>query len=729
VTPTPSVTPSTTPTPAYCENALLVNDLEDLQIAITRAGVPTGWSWSITRAESPDTDIYGSVDDNANAFSDLTDYPVQPVAVQFTSLSDPLSIMEGDYFTVTYDGAQMVNVYPPPISGLVDVYYFIGLDGATYADRWLCDRVEDVPTPTPTPTPSVTPSPSPTPSPTATPSAPPTATPSIAPTATPSIAPTSTPTPAPTATPACRCYVVPQESFESGEENLLILVNPYDFNPDTNETNIGTSTGTTGIETIAYHNESGLLYTVNYDRLGILDQVTGLFSPISADSIGAGYGAHGYKVFYDIDGMSFHPYTGILYVTFRDHGSNDLLIQVNLATGQHIPGAFNGDDYAVIEALIVDGKILDDVDDIAFDPSDGSLYAVENDSHYRDHLVILDPADGSLLVNVGQFYCVIAGEYIQDIEGLGFGCDGTLWGVTGNKTIIDQNDRLWEVDKTNAHLCSPRLLTHGTDYEAVTCGYFAPPQPTPSPVPVIIDSGDYDGDGTSDIAVFRGSSGMWAVRGVTRTFFGTLNDRPVSADYDGDGTSDISIFRDSNGLWAIRGVSRIYYGTLEDLPVPGDYDGDGLADVGIFRQGPGLWAVRWVTRIYFGGSGDLAVPGDYDGDGIRDIGIFRHTSGLWALRGISRVYFGGTWDITVPGEYDGNGTWQVSVFRPSSGLWAIRGWSRIYFGNSSDQPVPADYVGSSTDDIGIFRPSSGLWAIRGISRVYYGTTGDIPVTR
>jgi len=516
--------------------------------------------------------------------------------------------------------------------------------------------------------------------------------------------------------------------FESGNYNLLILVDPYDFNPDTNETNIGTSTGTGGIETISYHHPSGRVYAVNYSSLGTIDQVTGIFTPVSPFLIGAGYGSRGYQVFGDCDGMSFDPFTGILYVTVRKEGNNDLLVQVDLNTGEHIPGAFNGDDYVVLEGITTAWYTLKDVDDIAFDPSDGQMYASINNSGTNNHLVIYNPADGSIITDIGHTFCVIEGKNINDVEGLSFGCDGKLWGVTGNKTIIEQNDRLWEIDKTNAHLCTPRLLTHGTDYEAITCGYFGEPQPAPSPVPATIDSGDYDGDGTSDIAIFRGSSGLWAVRGVTRTYFGTLIDRPVSADYNGDGTSDISIFRGPNGLWAIRGVSRFYYGTLGDLPVPGDYDGDGLADAGIFRQGSGLWAIRWVTRLYFGGAGDWAVPGDYNGDGIRDIGIFRHTSGLWAIRGINRIYFGGLGDATVPGDYDGSGTWQVGIYRPLSRLWAIQGTTRVYFG-SADQPVPADYDGNSSDDIGIFRSSTGFWAIRGISRVYYGATGDIPVTR
>jgi|GEM_PF-1514646 len=245
----------------------------------------------------------------------------------------------------------------------------------------------------------------------------------------------------------------------------------------------------------------------------------------------------------------------------------------------------------------------------------------------------------------------------------------------------------------------------------------------------ILESGDYDGDGRDDIAVFRGSTGLWAVRGVTRAYFGGFTDLPVPGDYDGDGKSDIGVFRSATGLWAVRGVTRLYFGSSSDTAVPGDYDGDSRCDIGIFRPASGLWAIRTVTRVYFGGSGDDPVPGSYGGGGNSQVAIFRPGSGLWALRGISRIYFGGTADQVVPGDYDGDGTWAPAIFRSSSGLWAIRGISRVYFGNSSDHPVPADYSGSSVDSVGIFRASSGLWAIRGITRAYYGSSVDTPVTR
>ncbi|MDP8235783.1 MAG: DUF6067 family protein, partial [Candidatus Erginobacter occultus] len=243
------------------------------------------------------------------------------------------------------------------------------------------------------------------------------------------------------------------------------------------------------------------------------------------------------------------------------------------------------------------------------------------------------------------------------------------------------------------------------------------------------DSGDFDGDGTSEIAVFRPGSGLWAVRGLTRFYFGTRGDRPVPGDYDGDGTSRAAVFRPASGLWAVRGAGRFYFGRAGDIPVPGDYGGGGTARPGIFRPSGGLWAVRGVTRAYFGTGGDLPVPGDYAGEGKKRPAVFRPASGLWAVRGLTRIYFGGTGDLPVPADYSGDGTWSPAVSRPEIGLWAVRGAARTYFGGPGDTPLPAAYTGEGGDRFAVFRPVSGLWAVRGQTRVYFGRSGDLPAAR
>ncbi|MDP8235992.1 MAG: right-handed parallel beta-helix repeat-containing protein [Candidatus Erginobacter occultus] len=246
--------------------------------------------------------------------------------------------------------------------------------------------------------------------------------------------------------------------------------------------------------------------------------------------------------------------------------------------------------------------------------------------------------------------------------------------------------------------------------------------------PAVLQSGDYSGDGTAGIAFFRPATGLWAVRGLTRVYFGSPSDQPVPADYDGDGTDDFAVFRESSGLWAARGITRNYFGRRGDIPAPGDYNGDGTAQPAVFRPGSGLWAIRGTSRIYFGSSADIPVPGYYGGPAARPA-VFRPASGLWAVRGVTRTYFGSSGDIPVPGNFAGSGSWTPAIFRPATGLWAVRGGSRLYFGAAADRAVPGDYQGGGIDLPAIFRPTSGLWAIRGLTRIYFGGSSDWAVSR
>jgi len=84
-----------------------------------------------------------------------------------------------------------------------------------------------------------------------------------------------------------------------------------------------------------------------------------------------------------------------------------------------------------------------------------------------------------------------------------------------------------------------------------TCG------PTVAPPGYVIESGDYDGDGTSEIAIFRQSAGLWAVRELGRTYFGGRQDIPVPGDYDGDGNDPGSY--GSDGTDYLDDVAKYLY--------------------------------------------------------------------------------------------------------------------------------------------------------------------------
>ena len=255
------------------------------------------------------------------------------------------------------------------------------------------------------------------------------------------------------------------------------------------------------------------------------------------------------------------------------------------------------------------------------------------------------------------------------------------------------------------------------------------PSPVPSPTPLHArpGGGDYDGDGTSDPAVFRPQSGLWSIRSLTRFYFGGVSDLPVPGDFRGDGTSDPAVFRPQSGLWSVRSLTRFYLGSSDDWALPGEY-GPG-ASAAVFRPGSGLWSVRSLTRLFFGGSSSLPVPADYDGDGTAEIAVFQPALSRWAVRGLTEFYFGQSSDEPVPSDGNGDGTAEAAVFRPASGLWASRSVTGIYFGGPGDCPVPGGYGGPGADLPAIFRPGSGLWSVRSLTRFFLGSSFDLPASR
>ncbi len=253
----------------------------------------------------------------------------------------------------------------------------------------------------------------------------------------------------------------------------------------------------------------------------------------------------------------------------------------------------------------------------------------------------------------------------------------------------------------------------------------------PDSLPVV---GDWDGDGLTDLGIFRAGhwfldvngNGQWDAEDLWAQL-GDKHDLPVTGDWDGDFKTDIGIFgpqwpndpvalatepglpdRDNRnegkeknlppqpqeapvGFRTMRRVSDsqaradvidhvFQFGVSHDIPLVGDWNGDGVATIGVFRDG--LWKLddngdgRWTpeeTIVQFGRPGDLPVVGDWDGDGIDDLAVFR--AGKWIM--------------------DTNGNRTID---PQDKV--------LQFGRPGDLPVAGDWDGDGTDDPGLYRPGA-----------------------
>ena len=257
--------------------------------------------------------------------------------------------------------------------------------------------------------------------------------------------------------------------------------------------------------------------------------------------------------------------------------------------------------------------------------------------------------------------------------------------------------------------------------------------------------------------------------------FGMVGGTPLAGDFDGDGSDEIAVFKDGywmidlnhNGRWDEADLLATL-GDAEDRPVVGDWDGDGKDDIGIYgpiwerdplaiSRDPGLPnpdndpdtkpknippierdatnGARVLKLTNFGsqrvdvvdhvfGTGDrenTPIAGDWNGNGIRSIGYFNAGTWQFDVNGDgkfdfedSTTQFGRSGDLPLVGDFNGDGIEEIAVYR--SGTWLIdtNGNRQLdatdktfQLGGATDKPVVGDFDGDGIDEPGLYRESTG----------------------
>ncbi|UML79774.1 SpvB/TcaC N-terminal domain-containing protein [Leptospira kirschneri] len=322
--------------------------------------------------------------------------------------------------------------------------------------------------------------------------------------------------------------------------------------------------------------------------------------------------------------------------------------------------------------------------------------------------------------------------------------------------------------------------------------------------------GDFNGDGISDLLFFNPKSGNWkAAEGrkeggynfklYANRYQGYANEEKtkffkgnVSGDYNGDGRSDIAFYlpetRDfivaehDGRVFQFKSHGRLMAGIPDIFRMewfPGDYDGNGLSDSVLFDEPTGQWTLmlnkggsfeflRFAKKFQNVFRGDYSpdgnldsvstndsskpgkdhdkvnfLVGDYNGDGRTDISLYDSRSGKWFVGENHRnpnkndsIYFQMQWKLykifTAPeqalfghdrfsGDFNGDGFSDFLIFDRSNGEWTLgetgdgtinfKIWSRTPQFKPVTRWLQGDFNGDGRTDIGFYSSSDGKFWI------------------
>ena len=257
----------------------------------------------------------------------------------------------------------------------------------------------------------------------------------------------------------------------------------------------------------------------------------------------------------------------------------------------------------------------------------------------------------------------------------------------------------------------------------------------------IPNTGDFDGDGLTDVVTFTGDGRVYVAISNGEFFVGSgelwhgffvIGEIYNTGDFNGDGKDDIIAFLGDGQVFVALssglsfGPNLLWHETFfytGEVPDTGDFNGDGLDDVITFVGNGDVFHAA-STGSSFGAAthsgydffytGEVPGTGDFNGDGKDDIitfngvgdvfvelsyGIgFGPTATLWH----DNFFFAG--EVPGTGDFDGDGLDDIITF-----TFDATGWGPVYVANSTGA---------------IFEGTGDIWGLTFGREDEYPETGD-----